>query len=381
MNHKGAVFHWVIFGLLLALGTFFFFFQIGIQVPVKGNWQLHFLNEVYFKAEEDLLRTEQILRWAGWEALSDVFQSSSMTQATTCSPVVPYPLWNKGEQWCLPPAKEVFIQKVTKLIHQDMPQYEFSELNLRGKTLVVKAKPAVLVSKDPYFARYSYDTSASVDIGYDFVEYGQITSEAQQLVQQCSSARDFESCVQQFLLTKSHWKSGACSGEESLLSAQPRAQSFCVESLSSVFGSSGQLVPLRYQFSLDFTSAQPFAVQKVAVHKLELTNYEITFPFEPSVEEFTLYFTNYNGLVGYQGSASDIIILSGAGNFLDKVSWKQEAVLPCASQKEAGKAYHCDTQMSYILTSPLLVDGEDYFFAVTSTSLGKESLIEQLVPG
>lgn len=388
MNTKATLFHWILFGILAAFGVFFVVFHMSDTLPAQGIWQTNFLQNTYFKGEEELLRTEHTVRWKSWETVLWVTSLGGVEQATSCGPVQLFPFWNKKEQWCLPKPTETFVNKVSSYLAAQFPQQGFSHVHVRGTSVVAQGKPAEIISQLGNFERYSYDTSFAVDIGYDFAEYTQIIKEAQQLVTQCAGKKLVDECITVFRTTHTYWDSNLCAMDTLSPLPEPiRQRKFCVESPSKIklYDPQGTPQPVLYMFSLDFTTNQPLVIEDLKATRQSKDSYELTFSYDLNIEKYTIYFTNYDGVRGFSGNPKEVLILPGAGNFLEQVSVAQENVIhdeaACSSTKEAGKGYQCGSTIIYVVQSAQLLEGEEYFFAVTGQQNGLESEISHFVSG
>ena len=73
MNKKGALFHWIVLGILLATGIFFLNISDGVtEIQVKGAWPLSFVDEFVLQAESDLLQQDTAVIEISQNVLLDI---------------------------------------------------------------------------------------------------------------------------------------------------------------------------------------------------------------------------------------------------------------------------------------------------------------------
>jgi hypothetical protein len=256
MNKKSAVIHWIVFGVLAAFGLFFVFTaDIGIK-GLDGEWQLNFLENYYLKAEEDLLAMGQTAKFAGWQSILETAGEGGFAKESECGVLEGFNLWNDQKGFCAVDIKNNVLLKVKEKLGGI-----YSEFKLEGKELVGKGKKKTHTSAHtpksslitiPYVS-YTYDTSFRVNLGVDIEDsYGQLFVEAIDLVSACSDDLELEGCIE--VNKGSNWKLFDCDEEEFVEIG--RKVLFCVGTAIIVQGEAGELVPLKYEFALDFTEVE-----------------------------------------------------------------------------------------------------------------------------
>jgi len=225
MNRKGALFHWIIFGIIGAIAVFFLVSVPGVgeAIKIKGEWQVDFLKKGYFAAEKEMALKEWSVKKEGWEVIKELGLAGGAEAETNCGEKEGYILWNKGEEWCLPKIEEALMKKMG--------------VNVAGTELVKKGPEKEIVSTEGNYVKYVYDTSLRVDLDYDIVkEYDELRVEATDLIGKCRGEEELQDCVER--KKENNWKFQNC-GED--FAAKGRIVLFCVPSL------------VEYRFGLDFS--------------------------------------------------------------------------------------------------------------------------------
>ena len=159
MNKKGALFHWIVLGILLATGIFFLNISDGIaEITTKGAWPLSFVNDFVLDAEADLLKQDTLVREISQNVLLDIAKQP-------CGHL--YAEWNPS---CptLVGVQERFLTNVKNDINEKFPTH-FSEYKHNNNILSAKGKLKSIVKQKP-FTNYTYNSGFTIDTGYDFTE-------------------------------------------------------------------------------------------------------------------------------------------------------------------------------------------------------------------
>ncbi|MFH1682951.1 MAG: hypothetical protein ABIA37_04090, partial [Candidatus Woesearchaeota archaeon] len=224
VNKRGALFHWLLFGVLAALGLFLILSaQVETGVKIKGEWQLNFLQGGFLAAEKELVSIDQQAKNAGWEAILELDWKGK------CGEVQKYSFWNKEDNWGCVPDLET---QIAALVKEKMSNH--SEIKLEGKELIGKGETRRTNHSKPYY-QYDYSTTFRVDLGIDLEgETKQIVTQAVELVGRCRNVNDLKNCT---LENKpAAWKFKDCKAD---YTAEKRAVFFCVESAGKVYDGKG----------------------------------------------------------------------------------------------------------------------------------------------
>ncbi len=243
MNKRGAILHWIFFGVLLAIGIFLFAGKSGyVTAGPKAAWQLDFLQHNYLEAEKEILKTTIIGRQVGVDLAQELAQHGGFkkNEAPACGAVDSINLWNRGQQNCFPDVDKAISELAAAKLESQMP----------GKIFEVGYSNTFFYGKGPeqtirtQYARYTFDNSFYVNLGYSFSEYNQIKQEAQFLLLQCSEKVAL--CVSE--KKPAHWHYLSCTSE-AVIPADITEMVFCVESPQG-YKINGEVV--EYYFGLDF---------------------------------------------------------------------------------------------------------------------------------
>ena len=366
MNKKARVIHFVNFAILVII-VIVLISQPPPTLKVKGSWQTDLLQKTHLEAQKDLLKQDITAKGIGRYVAKQLAVNSGFF------PNVESPCgntsnnihqWNKLEQECFPDYKTNSVTLSESILKNKFPKRSFKNIQYVDTLFTAKGnKENINIEK----ARYFYDTSFAVDIGYDFIEYENLKDKARNLLTSCRNKRDLVPCIKKPVL----WNYGSCENEQQL-DPQNRLVEFCVEGISN-------RVPLDYIFALDFTPTTPFEVENTLVSYNQDTNtYEITFDNDEFADGYNIYFTNAINLASYQGKVEGIYILEAAAEFLEKISINKNELITDQNKcnnKEKSKAYLCEDKITYILQNQLLIEGEDYLFATTTHAMNQESTI------
>lgn len=243
---KGAIFHWiVIIGLPIALITFLLAGGAKVQVQPKGTWQLDFLQNNYLKAEQQLLQTSITGKRAGWDVAEELANNGGHLPGinTACGKHDGVNLWNTPQQWCFPLIKENVERSAQQKLSQTMPGNTFSKVGYDNTVFYGVGGEETIVTK---YARYTFNDSFSVNIGYSFEEYQQLFQEATTMIQKCGGKGDAFNCV--ITAKPAHWHFQSCT-QENVPEPNSNKMSFCIESPGKYVLQSS---PLHYIVALDF---------------------------------------------------------------------------------------------------------------------------------
>ena len=230
MNKKGALFHWIVLGILLATGIFFLNISDGVtEIQVKGAWPLSFVDEFVLQAESDLLQQDTAVIEISQNVLLDIakqpcghFYAEWNTQCPTLNRV-----------------QETFFNNVKTDINEKYP-LQFSEFRHNNNFLSAKGKFKSINKTDP-FVNYTYNTGFTIDTGYDFTEFAQLISEVQDLRKDCKGRSDLDDCIS----TKKQFVVEAC---EATHNPGGKSKSFCIQTKTLL-----QNQPVKYLFTIDFS--------------------------------------------------------------------------------------------------------------------------------
>ena len=263
MNKKAAIFHWILFGFLIALGVFLLVaFKSDFKLTPHGQWQADFLTNHYFAAEKDLLQIDQTAKQSVWDAVLRLSNTSGFSGSIPCgqvqeSPINNYVLWNDQNKKCLPQIEKEFLKEVEKNLKKRLPERKYSNLKLKKNIFAAQGDKEKKKSQSSaqYYVQYTYDTSFNLNLGFDLVkEYNQLGEEAVKLVRACQKKSNLESCIKKYnKKNQQHWKLKTCDQEKFF--SQGRKVVFCVESPTKikVYNRIKQLTSIRHKIALDFT--------------------------------------------------------------------------------------------------------------------------------
>lgn len=247
-NKRGALLHWVVVGVFLAIGVFLVAARSGIRLPEQGRWQLDFLEQTYLQAEKDQLQIELAALHAAQELVVMLAKNGGYLpgSASPCGAFQGTNLWNRQAERCFPDAKRTALGQMEALLREKLPATTFTELGFQGTFAYGKGQLQMITTPS---ASYTYDPSYALDIRYNFLEYEQLKQEAERLLIRCGGRADTADCIHDAKpLT---WKRGTLCIREEPLSAQ-KIVPFCVVSR---YRPDDAL--LEYHLALDFTTAYP----------------------------------------------------------------------------------------------------------------------------
>ena len=158
MNRRGAVLHWVLFGILAALGLFLLQTGLftGLGEASGGGWAATFLEEVYYPAEAQHIAEQAAIYLQLEEAVGELALKGGTTEKLSCGEFGSgITFWNKAEEWCYPDfvkdIEEVFRLKLEeeKIAHQSLERKDYAFIVKNGVGSVEKEK--MKYSYPPHF--------------------------------------------------------------------------------------------------------------------------------------------------------------------------------------------------------------------------------------
>ncbi|MBU0470183.1 MAG: hypothetical protein KKA62_05665 [Nanoarchaeota archaeon] len=250
MNKKGTIIHYIAFGLLIGIGVFLFATEeiTGLAPDIKGQWQVDFLKDNFLEAEKEMLRTDVIVRNIGREVALDLAEKGGL-KTFSCGKLKGVNYWNKGKTWCFTneAVKKMVPELVSNELNKKITEHQFTNISFNGPYLTGKGIKKTIATEN---AKYFYDDSFAVNLGYSFEEYAQLELDAHKLVDLCNNQEELKSCLDRIKL--SYWKYGSCDKEEFTLSGT--GVPFCVVSPGLAYLGQGQDQKMtNYQLVLDFS--------------------------------------------------------------------------------------------------------------------------------
>ncbi len=208
-SKKGAVFHWILLGLLVSLGVFFVNFSPDIVFSqVQGEWQLPVL-EKSLEAQKEQAALEHQAKLTGWQTALSLSEKGGVLEDNSCTSAVSYPLWNLNNQYCWPNVRENFELLVGSGLKTALPEKEFNELTLKENYLLGDG-PEIILSSEKL--KYSYNPSFKVPISYKITEFEKVLLDAEKVVKKCKGADNLNDCLDENKPT--NWYDNICPSEE-----------------------------------------------------------------------------------------------------------------------------------------------------------------------
>jgi len=420
MNKKGTILHWIVFGLLAAIGLFFL---LSVKATInldKGANQLEFL-EFYQEVKVVQLHFDELMQGLAVDSVLELADQGGFFENSTCGKLDDYQLWNLRDQYCYPGGQEdyyllfnknleinkeslftnnsFFLEKnytyynyrnilVAKRVTVTVPEVSYNEYQYFDKTFSGKTNQILEFETADKNFKYSEEASFALNFGYDLgSEYQQLGSEIYLLIETCRNRENLKECLDSEIPTYWHYTScDAGSYEE-----DSRMVKFCINSPNgvSVYDYGRGIVPIEYKLALDFTPLKPFTIEDIEVYyDIDSNVYEITFESKDLHDEANIYYfillTNDLSAEDYAGSVYNFENLYHVStNYLEKIELSAlDVVEECPSSKSAGTAYLCSEEgvnmISYVIDATYL-DLADYYFTVTLEQAGEESDIAKFV--
>jgi len=228
MNKKAGIVHWIVFGVVAAIGFFLLLnadLEAGIQT--KGAWQISYLR-AFQDAEKDLLLIDQTTREAV-KLTAESLTTESLAGDLGCGKDNGYTLWNNKEGFCNLKIEDKFKEKFNSLV-EEKTKIKYDEFIISQDEIVGKSnqQKAILSSFElipiedksagmftdyksfiikPFYLRYEYNPSFRVKATGKFAEFKLLFSQAQILVDECKSKSDLKNCLDQQKETNWHYSS------------------------------------------------------------------------------------------------------------------------------------------------------------------------------
>lgn len=233
MNKHGALFHWIVLGMLLAAGIFFLNVSEGITtISTKGQWQTSFIKEYVLEAEFQLINQDAQIREISETILLDLLKQP-------CGHL--YATLNQ-KPYCvtLDSIRSQFLSKVEVAL-QEKFQGQFFDIKLEQTILSAKGIPKTITHPQNRFNKYTYNTGFTLNTGYDFTEFAELLASTQELVQSCKSRSDLDECI----ISTQKFPGTAC---EATHSPGGTERAFCIQSSQKLKNQA-----VYYTFTLDFS--------------------------------------------------------------------------------------------------------------------------------
>ena len=407
INKRGALFHWIIFGMIGALGLFLFFAsRAPVLQEVRGTWQQGLLYDGFFPAEVALQQQDVELQHLFRETAMELAENGGFQKESPCGKLevevrgeeeknTLRNIWGEG---CFPDILKEFQQVFETRLAEKYPSYQFSKIEWQANYLVGQGErsflPAQLKKMPPsWVLQYKVPSGFSFDATPFLDGYTQITIEARQLLEKCRNERDAFACIDREKMNLPDWHHSSCTNEpkeqeeknqeEQDKQKEPdffapeakksgeRKLPFCVQ--ESIFS---------FQFALDFTPREPFAVEDVEVLYVSVpsqSGYELRFPQDTFAESYKIYYTDALEFTKTSGNAEEVFNQVLHGFKQEKIIDEVSQTCPAEAERKKGIAYLCKDEVVYLIDDPRLTADGSYVFGVTALREGKESELLFLV--
>jgi len=377
MNKKGAVMHWIMLGVLIAIAVFFIAAKKPLTTEIKGEWSADFLKDNYLEAEKEILTEEIVLRNVGMEVAKELAENGGLSKdiISECETIDNINLWNSKDKWCLPNVSKNVNEEVIIKLKTRIQEAKFSEAGFNDSILFAKGEKKEITSKA---GKYIYDTSAGVDLGYSFEEYEKLKSEAEKLVSICKNKKKLIECLENNKPT--YWKLGSCEQGEEVYTPNIRKIVFCVESPTNYYLVSHVSFLLvwelvKYKLALDFAPTNVFPIENLMVVS-ENDEYKITFDQDEMATAYKIYYTDWdvtNHIPNDVGSVFRDLPKDRALRVYETILISDANNLKCEEKKEFNKAYLCNGKILYNLADAKIKKERIYFLMVTTIVKDTES--------
>ncbi len=246
INKKGALIHWILFGIIGAIGLFLYY--VNAFVPSSGtigSWQLDVVNGFLHQSEVDLMTLDISARDTGWRALSQLGSQGGFLGPSPCGTEQGVNRWNVVDRWCLPEETKN-MKTLFFLLFPHPGKIIFSHLTIDGERIMASGGKRVLKSTNFYLREYTYDYSFDANLHYSFDEYAQLAAEARKMVDTCRKENELQKCLT--AVKPVYWYYTSC--DLQVVPQGTRIWSFCVKSPNNAMAN-GKVV--EYNLALDFT--------------------------------------------------------------------------------------------------------------------------------
>ncbi len=369
MNRKGTVMYLIFLGILIGIGAFFILRSDAmVDVKVKGEWQLDFLQENFLVAERQLIQTDSSIKNIGSQLALDLANNGGFKPDTVsnCGQYAGVNLWNNGNRWCsnYQDILQLMINLTEEKLIEQFPNKTFFNIGIDGFFLVGQGNPEIIRTEN---AKYTYLSNFAINLGYPFDEYLIIQNSARELLSRCKNENDLKSCLNSAKPT--YWKYTSC--EEEQYPPLGRTIPFCVNSPNLALLPLGNFfvqpeIPLTYSLALDFSSSTIFSIDQFTV-TCTLNNCNIRLPQNLPAQQYTIHYSNWEGVADSSGSAEDVfsVIIEDLGYFYNTAVFTNPVTENCHPLNK-NQAHLCSNEITYFLEDSNLVPGY-YFFTITFT--------------
>ncbi|MBT4651459.1 hypothetical protein HOC13_02950 [Candidatus Woesearchaeota archaeon] len=424
---KGVFLDLIVFIVLAAVGMTAIMLIPNLGTDhMKGTLAMNLMKE-QVEVEKNEFYIDMVARYAVYWGLEKGLERSNMNAEIQGSTLV-YPLLTDGKVSVSLSFKGFFMEEFVAVFKEyieilgegvtgvSVDPYQRGKVDLsfvdydwkppeNGKTYVVGKK------KNPDgWTNFGMYQDKSIEMGYDFLEYDQISNEAKIVFNKCKDDEDLLNCVN--LNAGDTWEAKFPTGN--LLADKSRLGFYTSEPLKSamekaygeraiifdVTSPNGYqyLVPggeedIVYQFAMVFLPEKPFSVKEINVYRFSNEAVLVEFSESDYATSYDIYFTEYNaanlvsktdeeirGLLGYlvQPFYKEIVSLL----FKEELPTEPQ-LASCSVIKESlcdlgfqeGKVYFYGDKLYYVLKSNYLQSGKTYSFMVTGVKGAKESII------
>ena len=213
------------------------------------------------------------------------------------------------------------------------------------------------------------------------LDYQAITIEKNALLSTCKNKKDLDSCITEFKSQRPYWTPDDCPVAQD--SSESRKRNFCVGTRDNtkVRDSTGNLVPVRHKFFLDFSPTEPFPMEDFTIEYDANTDlFKAAFVRDPFAAGYNLHYTDWSPAMDVLSRVRDVknvfnsILTSSMHEIVTFSNPSEENCPQTGVSGEDRNVYLCGNQVVYFFT--IAERSDDLFFTITTLMEDKESDID-----
>jgi hypothetical protein len=231
MNKKAAVFHLLMYVVVLAVGIVMFFSGINlIDFEAKGQSQYEFLRNVDFNSQLKIIQEQQKIKGFINTQFTSLISNAGFVVSDANEDLNGAPYWHKVS---IPDIKAELLKKVESKYKEDYEIKVKKDFTFKAKQIKIEE-----VNQRGYYYSYEHSPQFKVNIEHLLYEFAVVYDLSRQMYNTCQGKNNLDQCID----TQNQEKTYTLTTCED--NTKELKRTFCVNS---------QYLKTNYRFSLDFT--------------------------------------------------------------------------------------------------------------------------------
>src|SRR3989344_3774318 len=230
MNRKGSIMHWMVFGILAAIGLFIILTNgLAVSQQKVGPRELVFYYDGFITSQLNQIDWENAGKEVFLQSVQEISANGGFPIESSNHEGIEKNVWNKDGQWTninlAENVKTNFDLKLRSWLNEENLEYtaqgikanykptSLDNIDFKDTSLVVKSKSKISLNKVQNNEQYyAYDSSFVLPAEEFFTFFSKTQQEAVKLVDKCSPENSLADCLKKEM--PANWDYGSCTSKE-----------------------------------------------------------------------------------------------------------------------------------------------------------------------